>query len=75
VIIRRKVNRNFTVIPNEIMNDERLSFEALGLLGFLLSRPDNWHVIVDNLRSRGGLGRDKARDCSGGCLAHGISLR
>jgi len=42
MIIRRKVNRNFTVVPNEPVNDTRLSFEALGLLTYLLSRPDNW---------------------------------
>lgn len=60
-IIRRKVNRNFTIVPNEPVNDERLSFDALGLLTYLLSRPDDWTVKPDQLRARGGNGRDKIR--------------
>jgi hypothetical protein len=47
MIIRRKVNRHFTTVPNEPVNDEGLSFEALGLLTYLLSRPDDWQVCVD----------------------------
>jgi hypothetical protein len=61
MIIRRKVNARFTVVPNEPINDEALTFEALGLLAYLLSRPDNWQVKVNQLRIRGGLGRDKAQ--------------
>jgi hypothetical protein len=60
MIIRRKVNRNFTTIPNDPIVDERLSFEALGLLTYLLSRPDNWRVCVEQLKTRGSIGRDKA---------------
>ena len=59
MIIRRNVNRNFTTIPNDPIIDERLSFEALGLLTYLLSRPDNWRVCVQQLRTRGSIGRDK----------------
>jgi hypothetical protein len=61
MIIRRKVNSRFTVVPNEPINDEALTFEALGLLSYLLSRPDNWQVKLSQLRIRGGLGRDKAQ--------------
>ena len=52
MIIRRKVNRHFTTIPNEPIIDEGLSFEALGLLTYLLSRPDNWRVCVEHLKGR-----------------------
>jgi hypothetical protein len=51
MIIRRKVNRHFTTVPNEPVNDEGLSFEALGLLTYLLSRPDDWQVCVASPRS------------------------
>ena len=61
MIIRRKVNRNFTVVPNEPLNDGRLTFEALGLLVYLLSRPDHWQVQLEHLRQRGGLGREKGQ--------------
>ena len=59
MIVRRKVNRGFTVVPREPISDERLSFEALGLLTFLLSRPDDWRVHLEQLRQRGGVGREK----------------
>ena len=47
-IIRSKRADNFTVIGNHIFNSG-LSFRAIGLLVFLLSRPDNWKVSVAHL--------------------------
>ena len=40
------------------MEDSRLSWAARGLLGYLLSRPDDWKVLVKDLQRRGNLGRD-----------------
>ncbi|MDH6111640.1 hypothetical protein P3T36_001956 [Kitasatospora sp. MAP12-15] len=34
--------RNFTVLPNGLLQDRRLSYTARGLLTDLLSRPDGW---------------------------------
>ncbi|MBV6695596.1 helix-turn-helix domain-containing protein [Kitasatospora aureofaciens] len=34
--------RNFTVLPNAVLQDRRLSFAARGLLADLLSRPERW---------------------------------
>ncbi|MFJ7279816.1 hypothetical protein [Kitasatospora sp. NPDC098663] len=34
--------RNFTVLPNLVLQDRRLSLAARGLLADLLSRPDRW---------------------------------
>ena len=34
------------------LEDERLSFKAKGILGYLLSKPDNWKVIVGDLVKR-----------------------
>lgn len=31
------------------LEDDRLSFKAKGILAYLLSKPDNWKVIVGNL--------------------------
>ena len=44
MIIRRRHNKNFTVIGNELFSDERLSLEALGLLCYLRSRPNDWSI-------------------------------
>ena len=59
VIIRRKHKTNFTVVPNQPINDPELSIGALGLLVYLLSRPDNWQVRIEQLRSRWNVGKDK----------------
>lgn len=38
-----------------------LSFEARGLLGYLLSKPGDWVVTVQDIMAEGGIGRDKAK--------------
>ena len=42
-MIRRTARReNFTVLGNGMFADNGLSFEAMGLLAYLLSKPDEW---------------------------------
>lgn len=42
-MILRKVKKvKWTTIDNAVIDDETLSFKALGLLVWLLSKPDNW---------------------------------
>ncbi len=41
-IHRIRHTRGFTVLPNAILQDRRLSYTARGLLADLLSRPDGW---------------------------------
>ena len=57
MIIRHKHNGSFTVVPNAIFNDDRLSLTAKGLLGYLLSRPRNWEVRHDQLQRKLDIGR------------------
>jgi hypothetical protein len=59
MIIRREHRRNYTTIANELINDDRLSYEVLGLLLFLLSLPDDWEIHVNQLRRRGRIGRPR----------------
>jgi hypothetical protein len=60
--IRRGVrNARYAAIPNHVFEDDRLSMEARWLLGYLLSKPDNWTVIIGDIIKKGGCGRDKAR--------------
>jgi hypothetical protein len=61
MIIRRRRNTNFTIIGNEPANDPRLSAEALGVLTYLLTRPDDWTVYSKQLSDRFKCGRDKIR--------------
>ena len=48
-IIRIKKAKNYVVMDKGFFEDKRLSFKAKGILGYLLSRPDNWKVIVADL--------------------------
>lgn len=60
MIIRRASRpRQFTIVDLALMNDERLTADALGVLLYLLSKPDDWRVFVDQLQKRFGMGRDK----------------
>lgn len=58
-IIRRRHNRNYTVIGNEVFSDESLDLDALGLLCYLRSRPHDWNISTEHLRRRFGCGPEK----------------
>lgn len=62
MIIRRRRTRNFTIVENEVFNDERLSLDAMGLLAWLRSRPDDWSVQVEQMRCRFKVGRNKMHE-------------
>lgn len=60
--IRRGVrNARYATIPNHVFEDDRLSMGARWLLGYLLSKPDNWTVVTQDICNKGKCGRDKAR--------------
>lgn len=60
--IRRGVrNARYAAIPNHVFEDTRLSMEARWLLSYLLSKPDNWTVVIGDIIKKGVCGRDKAR--------------
>ena len=59
LIIRSNIRQNFTVIPNEMANDDRLGADTLGLLVYLLTKPNDWKVRVNELRKRFDMGKDK----------------
>jgi hypothetical protein len=58
-IIRREHRAHFTIVPNAMFLDKRLSIEAKGVLGFLLSRPHNWQVRLDHVGRTLRIGRKK----------------
>jgi hypothetical protein len=57
----RKHERNFLVVENTTVQDERLSWEARGLLVYLLSLPKGWKIRIGHLQKQGGAGRDAVR--------------
>ena len=48
-IIRVEKQRNFVAIDKTCLEDDRLSFKAKGLHSYLMSRPDNWKPILEQL--------------------------
>ena len=58
-IVRREHRAQFTIVPNAIFLDDRLSIEAKGVLGYLLSRPHNWQVRLDHVGRTLRIGRKK----------------
>lgn len=60
-IVRIERRNKFTVVPNEVARDSRLSYRARGVLVELLSRPDSWSARSEHLVAHGKEGRDAIR--------------
>lgn len=59
IIRAPRTSGNFTIIQNNVLQDERLSMRALGLLVRLLSRPDNWATNSQTLAREFNCGREQ----------------
>lgn len=55
-----KKNPYFMML-RDTAQDLELSAEALGILTYLLSKPDTWDTQIGDLQKRKGVGRDRAR--------------
>lgn len=56
---RIKHDNKYFSVSNALFNDKRLSWEARGLMGYLLSKPDNWQVRVFDMVNQGPAKREK----------------
>jgi hypothetical protein len=54
-------SEGFTILRNENVRNQTLTFRARGLLAYLLSMPDNWATNSERLQSRWTEGRDAIR--------------
>ncbi len=61
MIIRSEKKDRFTIISNELLNDNRITDKALGTLVRLLAKPDNWNLNINHLVNTGKQGRTAIR--------------
>jgi hypothetical protein len=61
VVRVRRHHAGYIVIDRATAQDQRLTWEARGMLLYLLSLPDNWNIRVAHLQKHGGAGRDAVR--------------
>ncbi|WP_316202623.1 MULTISPECIES: hypothetical protein [unclassified Bradyrhizobium] len=74
-IVRREHRAQFTIVPNAVFADPRLSVEAKGVLGYLLSRPHKWHVRLDHVGRTLVVGRKKLQRIFRELIAAGYVAR
>jgi hypothetical protein len=51
----------YAQINRRVLEDDRLSWGARGVMAYLLAKPDNWEVRPGDLQRNGGCGRDAIR--------------
>lgn len=55
---KKRVNP-YSQIDNKMINDERLKAESLGVLVYLISKPQDWTISMKQLQNRFNFGREK----------------
>lgn len=63
LIKRTKRNDNFTIVNNDILRNPNMSFEAKGMLCYILSLPDDWILHTSKLMSDFKIGRHYLKRC------------
>lgn len=66
---------NFTMIPNDYVRDGRLSWEARGLLAWLMSHAAAYKITEEGMIAAGGMRRDGIRRMVGELEEHGYLRR
>lgn len=52
------IKNRYGVVPNDILNNKKLSFKAKGLFGFLQSKPNGWDFSVERISNQTKDGKD-----------------
>lgn len=48
-VLKQHHTQNFTVVPNALLLDRRLSFRDIGLLAWMLSKPEAWKFSYEGM--------------------------
>ena len=60
-MLKKKLQGNFTIADNRIMQCDKLSFEARGLYFYMLSLPSDWEFSEARLAKNGNMGLEKCK--------------
>jgi len=74
-ILRSPRNHPFTMIDNRAIAHGGLSANALACLTYILSKPDNWIIVMSDIQKRFGWGRDKTYEVLRELVARGWAER
>ena len=61
-IFRVEKKDNYVVLDKGFLKDKRLSWQAKGLLAYMLSMPNDWVFRIDDLKNRSTNGRDSTKN-------------
>ena len=75
VVHVKKRENPFVQIDKSIFENEKISWKAKGILGYLLSKPKDWKTYVADLEKRSTDGRDSTRKGIQELIEHGYILR
>ena len=74
-IVRVNKDARYFTASNEPFNDKRLHWETRGLMGYLLSKPDQWQVRITDLEKQGPAKNTKIRKMLKDAQLHGYINR
>ena len=57
-LLHNNIKDNFTRVPNEVINDDRLTWKAKGLFSYLMSKPSEWQFYMSDIKNNSPDGRD-----------------
>jgi len=57
-LLHNNIKDNFTRVPNEVINDDRLTWKAKGLFSYLMSKPSEWQFYMSDIKNNAPDGRD-----------------
>ena len=68
----KRVKFNFTMMPNEVLNCESLTWKAKGIFAYMLSRPDGWKFYRSQLSNVSKDNKDAVNTAIKELVDHGL---
>ena len=73
--VEKDANNPFVMIDKRIFENEKLSYKAKGILGYLLSRPNDWVVMAVDIKNRSTDGKDSVASGIQELIEHGYIVK